>query len=209
MFKCIRSIHPGQMTSIFCHAKSSFDFRRCQLPNSFLYSKVHMLSLDWKIIENKLCYSRNSYQHFIGCWLPDLNELRQGIFYRTKHSYPNLCTWFVSVSTVYSFSNVLYSFAQVGIRAAYMYACIYFHTVSQNGEENCFARAVEDVGLVVYRLLLTSSNCLYWVRPLPAAFCQFSCATAHFPQLRILPTHAHCDTQREREQQQHESVCKQ
>lgn len=38
-------------------------------------------------------------------------------------------------------------------------------------------------------LLLTSSIVLYW-KPLPAAFCYFSCATAHFPHTGYNPIHS-------------------
>lgn len=47
-------------------------------------------------------------------------------------------------------------------------------------------------------------DCLHCVRPLPAAFCHFSCATAHFPHTGFAPPHAQSASSSTTE-----SVCKQ
>lgn len=65
------------------------------------------------------------------------------------------------------------------------------------------ARAIGERRSVHEPFIVDVIDCLYCVRPLPAAFCHFSCATAHFPHTGL---HHHMLTSSSTTT---ESVCKQ
>lgn len=125
----------------------------------------------------------------------DLCQFQRCFFSSSSSSVHFAC--FPIVQYSYTYTPIYYTQRPIHTRIHFLTHHI-FHTVSFQlfgSEKRVVARAIRsNVSRVSYHLFLTSpivyGVVLYEKSPLPAAFCHFSCATAHFPRT---PLHHYMD----------------
>lgn len=159
---------------------------------------------DWKINRSKTCYSRTSLQPSIGSRRPDLanvkkNRTAKSISSNEIHLSEPMYLICVSFDGVFMFIPPSCSICSLRY-SSYVFICIYLimvihnthifpHSFLQLFRRKMFRACSRERKSCRVPFITDVINRLYWIRPLPAAFCHFSCATAHFPQHRISPTH--------------------